>query len=81
MGVHTFILDGENVGEGLNCDLGFTDAERLENIRLVTEVGRLMVEAGLVTLVSFVSPFRAGRQLALALRCRRVHRDLRRHPA
>ena len=64
MGAHTYILDGDNVRHGLNRDLGFTDADRVENIRRVAEVGRLMADAGLVTLVSFISPFRAERQLA-----------------
>lgn len=63
-GVHTYILDGDNVRHGLNRDLGFTDVDRVENIRRVAEVGRLMTDAGLVTLVSFISPFRAERDLA-----------------
>ncbi len=63
-GAHTYILDGDNVRHGLNRDLGFTDADRVENIRRVAEVGRLMADAGLVTIVSFISPFRAERQLA-----------------
>jgi bifunctional enzyme CysN/CysC len=64
MGRHTYLLDGDNVRHGLNRDLGFTDADRIENIRRVAEVTRLMVDAGLVVLVSFISPFRAERQLA-----------------
>ena len=64
MGAHTYLLDGDNVRHGLNRDLGFTDADRVENIRRVAEVGRLMADAGLVTLVSFISPFRAERRLA-----------------
>ena len=64
MGRHTYLLDGDNVRHGLNKDLGFTDADRVENIRRVAEVSRLMVDAGLITLVSFISPFRAERQLA-----------------
>jgi len=63
-GVHTFLLDGDNVRHGLNRDLGFTDEDRVENIRRVAEVARLMVDAGLVVLVSFISPFRAERQMA-----------------
>jgi len=63
-GCHTFILDGDNLRHGLNRDLGFTDEDRVENIRRVAEVARLMVEAGLIVLVSFISPFRAERQMA-----------------
>jgi len=62
-GRHSSILDGDNVRHGLNRDLGFTDEDRVENIRRVGEVSKLMVEAGLITLVSFISPFRAERQL------------------
>jgi bifunctional enzyme CysN/CysC len=64
MGRHTYTLDGDNVRHGLNRDLGFTDADRVENIRRVAEVARLMADAGLIVLVSFISPFRAERQLA-----------------
>ena len=67
MGRHTFILDGDNVRHGLNRDLGFTDADRVENIRRVANVARLMTDAGLIVLVSFISPFRAERQMARAL--------------
>jgi bifunctional enzyme CysN/CysC len=63
-GVHTYLLDGDNVRHGLNHDLGFTEADRIENIRRVAEVARLMSDAGLVVLVSFISPFRSERQLA-----------------
>ncbi|MEQ8824636.1 MAG: sulfate adenylyltransferase subunit CysN [Filomicrobium sp.] len=63
-GRHTYLLDGDNVRHGLNRDLGFTDADRVENIRRVTEVARLMVDAGLITVVSFISPFRAERRFA-----------------
>ncbi len=63
-GVRTYLLDGDNVRHGLNRDLGFTDADRVENIRRIAEVSALMVDAGLVVLVSFISPFRAERQLA-----------------
>ncbi len=64
LGRHTYILDGDNVRHGLNRDLGFTESDRVENIRRVSEVARLMVDAGLITLVSFISPFRAERQFA-----------------
>jgi bifunctional enzyme CysN/CysC len=66
-GRHTYLLDGDNVRHGLNRDLGFTDADRVENIRRVGEVARLMVDAGLIVLVSFISPFRAERALARSL--------------
>jgi bifunctional enzyme CysN/CysC len=64
MGKHTYILDGDNVRHGLNKDLGFTDADRVENIRRVAEVAKLMTDAGLIVLVSFISPFRAERRMA-----------------
>ena len=64
LGYHTFVLDGDNVRHGLNRDLGFTDEDRVENIRRVAEVARLMADAGLIVLVSFISPFRAERQMA-----------------
>jgi bifunctional enzyme CysN/CysC len=63
-GRHTFTLDGDNVRHGLNKDLGFTDADRVENVRRIGEVAGLMVQAGLIVLVSFISPFRAERALA-----------------
>jgi bifunctional enzyme CysN/CysC len=63
-GRHTYILDGDNVRHGLNRDLGFTDEDRVENIRRVAEVARLMVDAGLMVIVSFISPFRAERRMA-----------------
>ncbi|MFZ9628564.1 MAG: sulfate adenylyltransferase subunit CysN [Ilumatobacteraceae bacterium] len=63
-GVRTYLLDGDNVRHGLNRDLGFTDADRVENIRRVAEVAHLMADAGLVVLVSFISPFRAERAMA-----------------
>jgi bifunctional enzyme CysN/CysC len=66
-GRHTYLLDGDNIRHGLNRDLGFTEADRAENIRRVAEVARLMVEAGLIVLVSFISPFRAERRLARRL--------------
>jgi bifunctional enzyme CysN/CysC len=64
MGRHTYLLDGDNVRHGLNKDLGFTEADRVENIRRVAEVAKLMVDAGLIVLVSFISPFRAERRMA-----------------
>jgi bifunctional enzyme CysN/CysC len=64
MGHHTYMLDGDNVRHGLNKDLGFTDEDRVENIRRVAEVAKLMVDAGLIVLVSFISPFRAERRMA-----------------
>ena len=64
LGRHTYLLDGDNVRHGLNKDLGFTDADRVENIRRVAEVAGLMVDAGLIVLVSFISPFKAERRLA-----------------
>ena len=67
LGKHTYLLDGDNVRHGLNRDLGFTEADRVENIRRVAEVARLMLDAGLITLVSFISPFRAERDMARAL--------------
>ena len=60
-GVHTFMLDGDNIRLGLNRDLGFTDAARVENIRRISEVAQLMVEAGLIVLVAAISPFRTDR--------------------
>ncbi len=62
-GKHTFLLDGDNVRHGLNRDLGFTDADRIENIRRVGEVARLMADAGLIVLTAFISPFRAERHM------------------
>lgn len=64
LGRHTYVLDGDNVRHGLNRDLGFTDADRIENIRRVAEVARLMVDAGLLVIVSFISPFRSEREAA-----------------
>ena len=66
-GVRTYILDGDNVRHGLNRDLGFTDADRVENIRRIAEVAKLMVDAGLVVLTAFISPFRSERDMARAL--------------
>ena len=67
MGRHAYVLDGDNVRHGLNKDLGFTDEDRVENIRRVAEVAKLMVDAGLIVLVSFISPFRAERDMARSL--------------
>ena len=66
-GYHPYILDGDNVRHGLNRDLGFSDADRVENIRRVAEVAKLMVDAGLIVIVSFISPFRAERAFARSL--------------
>lgn len=63
MGKHTYLLDGDNVRHGLNKDLGFTDADRVENIRRIGEVATLMVDAGLIVLTAFISPFRAERRM------------------
>ena len=79
---HTYLLDGDNVRHGLNRDLGFTDADRVENIRRIGEVAKLMVDAGLIVSTAFISPFRAERQMARALVADgRVRRDLHRHAA
>jgi bifunctional enzyme CysN/CysC len=67
LGMHTYLLDGDNVRHGLNRDLGFSDADRVENIRRIAEVSRLMVDAGLIVLVAFISPFRAERAMARSL--------------
>ncbi len=66
-GAHTYLLDGDNVRHGLNRDLGFTDADRVENIRRVGEVARLFVDAGLIVICSFISPFRAERRMVREL--------------
>ncbi|MDA1008794.1 MAG: sulfate adenylyltransferase subunit CysN [Planctomycetota bacterium] len=66
-GMKTFVLDGDNIRHGLNKDLGFTDADRVENIRRVAEVARLMVDAGIVVITAFISPFRAEREMARLL--------------
>ena len=66
-GVHTYHLDGDNVRHGLNSDLGFTDAARVENVRRVAEVARLMVDAGLIVIVSTISPFASQRAFARSL--------------
>jgi bifunctional enzyme CysN/CysC len=66
-GMRTYILDGDNVRQGMNKDLGFTDADRVENIRRVAEVAKLMMDAGLIVLTAFISPFRAEREMARRL--------------
>jgi bifunctional enzyme CysN/CysC len=67
LGKHSFLLDGDNVRHGLNKDLGFTDADRIENIRRIGEVAKLMTDAGLIVLTAFISPFRAERELARSM--------------
>ena len=67
LGKHTMLLDGDNVRHGLNRDLGFTDQDRVENIRRIAEVSKLMVSSGLITIVSFISPFRSERSMARKL--------------
>ena len=67
MGRHTFLLDGDNLRHGLNRDLGFTDADRIENIRRVGEVAKLMADSGLIVLTAFISPFRAEREMVRAM--------------
>ena len=67
LGRHTYLLDGDNIRHGLNKDLGFTDADRVENIRRVAETAKLFVEAGLIVMVSFISPFRSERRMAREL--------------
>jgi bifunctional enzyme CysN/CysC len=64
LGKHTYLLDGDNVRHGLNRDLGFTDADRVENIRRVSETAKLMVDAGMIVLTSFISPFKSERDMA-----------------
>jgi bifunctional enzyme CysN/CysC len=66
-GLHTYILDGDNIRQGLNRDLGFTDTDRVENIRRIAEVAKLMMDAGLIVMTSFISPFRRERDLAREL--------------
>jgi bifunctional enzyme CysN/CysC len=67
IGKHTFVLDGDNIRHGLNRDLGFTEADRVENIRRVAEVAKLFVDAGMITIVAFISPFQAEREMAREL--------------
>jgi adenylyl-sulfate kinase len=70
LGYHTYLLDGDNVRHGLNKDLGFNDADRVENIRRIGEVTKLFVDAGLIVMTAFISPFRSDRQLV-----RQLHAD------
>jgi bifunctional enzyme CysN/CysC len=73
-GRHTYVLDGDNVRHGLNKDLGFTDADRVRHIRRVAETRRLLVDAGLIVIVSLISPFRSERRMARrAVPAGRVH--------
>jgi len=67
MGKHTYLLDGDNVRHGLSRDLGFTDEDRVENLRRIAEVSKLMVDAGLMVICAFISPFRSERQMAREL--------------
>ena len=67
MGRHTYLLDGDNVRHGLSKDLGFTDEDRVENLRRVAEVSKLMVDAGLIVISAFISPFKSERQMARGL--------------
>ncbi len=67
MNRHSFLLDGDNVRHGLNKDLGFTEADRIENIRRVGEVAKLMTDAGLIVITAFISPFRAEREMVRAM--------------
>lgn len=66
-GHHTYVLDGDNIRHGLNKDLGFSDKDRVENIRRIGEVGKLFVDAGVIALSAFISPFRADRQMVRSL--------------
>lgn len=66
-GKHTYILDGDNIRQGLNKDLGFSDADRVENIRRIAEVARLMADAGLIVITAFISPFKKERKMARGL--------------
>jgi len=66
-GYHSYLLDGDNVRHGLNRDLGFSDSERVENVRRIGEVTRLFVDAGLITITAFISPFRSDRKLVREL--------------
>jgi adenylylsulfate kinase len=67
LGHHTYLLDGDNVRHGLNKDLGFTDADRVENIRRIGEVAKLFVDAGLIVMTAFISPFRSDRDMVRKL--------------
>lgn len=66
-GKHTYILDGDNIRHGLNRDLGFSDADRVENIRRIAEVSKLMLDAGLIVITAFISPFKREREMAKSL--------------
>lgn len=66
-GKHVYVLDGDVLRQGLNADLGFSDADRVENVRRTAQVARMLVDAGCITIVAFISPFRAGRDAARAL--------------
>lgn len=66
-GFHSYLLDGDNIRQGLNKDLGFSDKDRVENIRRIGEVGKLLADAGLIALSAFISPFRADRQMVRSL--------------
>ena len=67
LGCHTYLLDGDNVSHGLNKDLGFTDEDRVENIRRIAEMAKLFVDAGLIVMSAFISPFKAEREMAKSL--------------
>ncbi len=67
LGLNTFVLDGDNVRHGLNKDLGFSDTDRKENIRRISEISKLMLEAGIITLTAFISPFKEERAMARSL--------------
>ena len=67
LGMHTYLLDGDNIRHGLNKDLGFTDEDRVENIRRIGEVAKLIVDAGLIVLTAFISPFRSERKMVREL--------------
>lgn len=67
MGLHTYLLDGDNIRHGLNKDLGFSDDDRVENIRRIAEVAKLFIDSGLIVMTAFISPFRSDRQLVRSL--------------
>lgn len=73
LGKHAYLLDGDNIRHGINADLGFSDADRTENIRRITQIAKLFADAGLITLVSFITPFEAMRQTARAEIGERYH--------
>jgi bifunctional enzyme CysN/CysC len=77
-GFHTFLLDGDNIRHGLNKDLGFTEADRIENIRRIGEVSKLMTDAGLIVITAFISPFQSERNMVERTGTyRRIYRNLR----